>query len=200
MGSDEPLEGRCGAQRRGGDGYCERYPAKGEDGEPINGRCRFHGGSEDIGAGEKNTHAWRHGATASRETLTENLDEEDLAWIADLADRYRQLAGFEEDDPRCDLIMDACLASWQRWSARSEAIANDLTTEAVVDTDENGRPVVKVEEHYLGKMADRLSREIRNTLSSMDILTDDVGGTVDASSAAEIIAAAVEQRDGETDE
>lgn len=187
MSSDTPLEGRCGAQTRDG-GYCEKRPAKGAD------RCRFHGGHSP-GAEPGNAYAWTHGATASRETLRENLDEEDLEWIEDLADRYRQLAGFDADDPRNDLIMDACLASWQRWAARSEAIANDLTTEAVVDTDENGRPTIRTEEHYLGKMADRLSREIRNTLSSLDLLSDDEGGTVDAGSAAQIIAAAVEERE-----
>lgn len=189
MSSEAPLPDRCGAQTRDG-GYCERWPCTGSN------RCANHGGKSP-GPPANNANAWRHGATASRETLRENLDADDLEWIEDLADRYRELAGFDADDPRNDLIMDACLASWQRWAARSEAIANDLTSQTAVGVNDDGEPVIRTEEHYLGKMADRLSREIRNTLSSMDILTDDVGGTVDAQSAAQIIAAAVEDREGE---
>lgn len=192
MGSDEPLDDRCGAKRRSDDGYCRLYPATDDDGEPINGRCRFHGGHENIGAPEGSANHLQHGATASHETLRRHLDAADLAWIEDLADRYRRLAGLEPDDPRTDLIEDVSVASYKRWAARSEAIANDLTTEAVVDTDAEGRPVIRTEEHYLAGMADRLAAEIRRTLKEIGVLGDD-SETISTRSAAQIIAAAVEE-------
>jgi hypothetical protein len=157
----------------------------------------MHGGTS-TGPPKGSANGLDHGATASHETLRRHLDDRDLEWIADLADRYRRLAGLEEDDPRTDLINDVCVASWQRWAARSEAIANDLTTEAVVDTDADGRPVIRTEEHYLAGMADRLAAEIRRTLKELEILGAEESGTVDAGSAAQIIAAAVESSEDAT--
>lgn len=191
MASDGPRDGRCGAKRRDG-GYCERFPAvDDETGEPINGRCKLHGGSTEVGAPEGSANALDHGATASRATLEKHLDDEDLQWVSDLADSYRQLAGYSEDDPRCDLIRQACLASWQSWQARSEAIANELTSQTTIGVTDDGRPIVKTEEHYLAGQADRVLSEVRRTLKDAGVLGND-DGQVSAKSAAQIIAAAVE--------
>lgn len=57
MVSDEPTEGRCNAGAGAdNEGYCEAWPVTDDDGKPINGRCRMHGG-KDSGAPEKNQNA-----------------------------------------------------------------------------------------------------------------------------------------------
>lgn len=138
MASDEPLPDRCAAQTRSG-GYCEKHSSAGRD------RCRFHGGHSP--GPESNSRNLQHGATASHETLLEHLDEGNLEWIEELAIAYWDLAGLEPDDPRCDLIMDAAVSSYQCWAARSEAIASDLTTERLVAVDDNGHSVRVSDEH-----------------------------------------------------
>lgn len=197
--TDGPLPDRCGAKRRSTDGYCRLYPATDDEGNEINGRCRFHGGAENIGGQEKNANAWTHGATASRKQLAGKLSDEDLAWVEDLADRYRRLGGYEEDDPRSDLIYDVCLASWQRSMARSTAIANDLKHNSVVGTNEEGRVVKREEEHYLGPAASRLSREIRQNLKELGIIGSGDTETISTRSAAQIIAEAIEASDTDSD-
>jgi hypothetical protein len=196
MGSDEPLPDRCGSKRRQTDGYCRRYPAVDDDGEVINGRCKLHGGTEGIGAPEGSANALQHGATASHETLKNHLDDEELAFIEDLADRYRRVAGYDVDDPRAERIEMVCLSIWQEWQARSESIVNDQQHTAVVGTNEEGQPVRNKQEHYLGPAASRLSREIRQNLKEMGLIGDDTE-TISTKSAAQIIAQAVESSPSE---
>jgi hypothetical protein len=186
---------RCGAKNRHGE-PCQRWPTSDGNGDPINGRCWYHGGAA-TGPPDPAKNALDHGATASHETLREYLDDDDLEWIHQLAEGYREVAGLDPGDPRVDVIQDVCVASWQRWAARSEAIKNDLRHTAVVGTNEDGAPVRNEQEHYLGPAASRLSREIRQNLKELGILGDD-SGTVDAKSAAQIIAAAVESSSDST--
>lgn len=65
-GSEQPLDGRCGAQLRGTDPprYCCKHPVRGER------RCRLHGGITRRGA---DSPAFRHGRFSR--FLPERLDE-----------------------------------------------------------------------------------------------------------------------------
>lgn len=57
MVSETPTDGRCNAPAgENNEGYCENYPKKGDDGKPLNGRCRMHGANL-TGASEGNDHA-----------------------------------------------------------------------------------------------------------------------------------------------
>ncbi|WP_336365128.1 hypothetical protein [Halalkalicoccus salilacus] len=127
----------------------------------------------DAGPPTGNGNAITHGVRATPENLIDHLDDRDREWIEDLADGYRELGAIEPDDPRSHRITLTCVMCFQECTARGETIANDLTSRSTVGIDEDGRPVVRVEEHYLMGAASSLHRDIRATLDKLDLLNPD---------------------------
>lgn len=82
MTSDEPREGRCGAQTRDG-GYCENYPKGDSD------RCRMHGA--DGGGEEGNDNAVTHGAF--KEHFRSDLTDDERAAIDSIVESLNEISG-----------------------------------------------------------------------------------------------------------
>jgi hypothetical protein len=186
MPSEEPLDDRCAARVKRGEGYCESHPVSGAN------RCRMHGGTSD-GAPAGNAHALEHGLRSRRPAgeLYPQLPESGQERVDDLVAAYVERWGWDPDDPRIESrLVDVCVDVWRRWRAKDILAADGPSEERVVGVNDLGEPIVAVDEHHLNKQVSRIDSDIRQNLR--DLAPEDETDVV-RDTAAELLAAAGER-------
>lgn len=203
MASETPTDGRCNAgawldeQERedpeaSKSGYCDSWPVKDDDGEPITGHCRMHNGYGD-GAPEGNGNAITHGVQASPANLYTHLDESERDWIDDLAEDYIEIAPFGPENPLAERVIRLCTMMYQEWKAAGIV---------EVEGPSENRPVVagetvtyRDEEHHLSRRELQLNAKVRQGLKSLGCLPGSRpgDGESDNDTIAQIFKLAVEQ-------
>lgn len=179
MATDEMTPGRCNAKT--GNGYCEAYPTKDDDGEIVNGRCRHHGGvvADNPGPPEGNQCATKHGLYADPGNLYDSLEDDEQARVdamADaLADRVVDVRGRLDPFDRFMCERVAIRLYQQRiaedWLAeQGEATGNPLVERTHVSGD-SGAVEVDIPNRIIRSMND-LSREARQWLKDAGLLDD----------------------------
>jgi len=170
MTSDEPRDGRCGAKCSSG-GYCENYPVGGSD------RCRMHGGTStgpktEEGKETVSGNAITHGVTADPLNLYSHLSDDEAEWIDDLADGYREVLGYDENDPRMERVTRACIHIFQANNGEGQILEDGLSESQTIGvSDETGKPIVRDSGHHLNKTVlkrDKEARQILRTLGAFD--------------------------------
>jgi len=198
MVSETPTEGRCnGKAGEDREGFCESYPVKDDDGEPITGRCRMHNGYGE-GIPEGNGNAITHGATAKPGNLYNHLEEDEREWVDSLVAGYIEVAPFGFEDPRRERLTRYCIMIYQEWAAASEVEKAGASESQPIGVNDSGEPVVRREEHHLSKRELALNTKVRQGLKSLDCLPGS-GSEAAGETVAQIFAAAVE-RASEDDE
>lgn len=178
MSSDDPDYGRCTATSKTTGERCRR-DAIGE-----HGKCRYHGGATptkaenpNVGAPPGNGNAISHGCTAAPITLLNHLEPEELEWIEALVDAYLQRAPFGPDDARVERLTRVCVMIYQEWKSEEVILDEGLSSDVVVDVTSSGEPIVRTEEHYLSRRAERLNDKVRHNLRDLGLLeTEDAVG------------------------
>jgi len=213
MVAEEPTEGRCnGPAGEDNQFYCESYPETDENGEPINGRCRYHGSrsgapegnqnavGNDGGAPPGNTNAMEHGMYSGRSAgeLYPELPEDAQDDVDDLVASYVDRWGWDEDDPRISSrLIDVCVDVWRRWRAKGILIDEGPSEERVVGVNDRGDPVVATEEHHLQQQVSRVDSDIRMNLKELEPSKDD---DVVATTAADLLSAAWQRLEDDRDQ
>lgn len=185
MVADTPTDGRCNAETGGG--YCERHPMD-------NGRCYVHGGrNEDDdrdpgGAPEDNGNAETHGLTADREKWFTRHRDDAEPLVRALVESYVEDAPFGfENTAKVDLLTEVAIDQVRLRQSNDEL--DDFVTEQVVGTDEDGRPIVTVEENPAHMPRARIKRDNIRILKELGILDDPDSQQADATrTLAELVA------------
>lgn len=143
-------------------GYCERYPMD-------NGRCYNHGGMAE-GAPEGNQRAMTHGLRASRSNYYENLDDEEKAFVHQLADSWIDDAPFDRDNfAKATEVMRIAIDQLRLWKAHEE-LNEGLITEQTVEIDGEMQDIV--DENPANLPYDRLDRTTTRKLKELGCLDD----------------------------
>jgi hypothetical protein len=157
---------RCPATNRDGE-RCGHPAGWGTDND--DGPCKFHGG--EAGAPEGNGNAEKHGLTADREKWFERHREEASPLVKALVGSYVEDApfGFENTakvDQLCEVAID------QARLREANEYLDEFLTEQVVGVDEEGSPIVTVEENPAHMPRDRIKRTNARILKELGILDD----------------------------
>ena len=189
MVSDTKTDGRCNAAA-GPDkeGYCERYPYKGDSDGPVNGRCSSHGGkstgapkgnqnAKGHGAPPENANAMEHGLYSKRPAheLYPQLPDRGKDRVDTLVSAYVERWGWDWGDPRIpSRLVDVCVDVWRRWRAKGVLVDMGPNEERVVGVNDRGQPVTAWDEHHLSKQVSRVDSDIRQNFK--DLAPDDPTG------------------------
>lgn len=147
------------------DGYCERYPMD-------SGRCYNHGGAGKGGPEKGNTHAMTHGLRAKRSNYYNQLNDEEKAFIEELAHSWIDNAPFGKDNfAKVNEIYRISIDQHRLWHAHNE-MNDGLTGESVIGVDEGGEPIEVEEEDPVNLAYDRLDRTTVKKLKEYGALDD----------------------------
>jgi len=157
---------RCPATNRDGE-RCGHPAGWGTDND--DGPCKFHGG--EAGAPEGNGNAEKHGLTADREKWFDRHREDASPLVKALVESYVEDApfGFENTakvDQLCEVAID------QARLREANEYLDEFLTEQVVGVDEDGSPIVKVEENPAHMPRDRIKRTNARILKELGVLDD----------------------------
>lgn len=194
MVSDEPIEGRCNARAgENAEGYCEHYPKKDDVGEPINGRCRMHGGDGNSGPPTGSANGLKHGVRADPTNLRSHLETGEEEFLEQLVGSWIDVAPFGPDHPAVERLEVLAVKAIQERRGEGE-ILNEIAVDQPVGVSDEGKPVTRMDEHYLARFTSRLSKDIRMGLKDLGCLPDPQTAQAAATrSAAEILADAVDR-------
>ncbi len=145
-------------------GYCEKYPSKGED------RCHLHAGG---GPAEGNTNAMTHGLYAQRTNFYQALGDDDQAFIEAMVDSWIEQAPFGRDNPGMVNTLYRCAIDQLRaWFAVDEFVDDNGSVEGITKVQEveiDGQYVELEDEHPANMPYSRLSNDIRMELKDLGI-------------------------------
>ena len=192
MVSDEPTDGRCNAPAGEDNAYfCEQYPITDDDGEPVNGRCYYHGGKNpgapqgnQNAAGEHdldqdgNVNALQHGLFLGRGPgdLYPALDPGDREFVRDLVEKYVAFGGWDSDDPRVERLLSTCVDIWRETRAKGIVIEDGPSQDTTIGVDpRTGEPIWAEEEHHLHGPIATINQTIRMNLKDMDLYSGEDG-------------------------
>lgn len=171
MVSEEPTEGRCNAGAgENSEGYCEAWPVTDDDGEPINGRCRMHGG-KGSGAPEGNGNAITHGATADPTNLFENLDDDEREWVDAHVQAFLD-AKPDADETAVERLEVLATRMLMERRGLGQLLSEGLSRSKVVGMTDYGEPVRDEEAHYLNRVVNDHNQTIRMNLKDWGFLND----------------------------
>lgn len=192
----EPKDGKCNANAKHG-GYCWNNPARfpedydgdrGEPGEIINGRCKFHGGHPKIGAPKNNDYPVTHGMLAKPSTLYTNMDPAHKRmvdrWRDDIVSDIRERGASDEPVSYLEAHAWRVAMNIYRVTVLVEEWEWKVSEEGSLDNPASGNPLVQYsyeDETEFGlkynaaanivhSVASNLSRENRMWLKDMGLL------------------------------
>lgn len=171
MSNDEPQEGYCNAQTRGG-GYCGRKVSSPDD------RCYMHGGStptkdEDpnVGAPEGSANALTHGATADPTNLFNNLDDDEREWVDAHVQAFLD-AKPDADETAVERLEVLATRMLMERRGLGQLLSDGLSRSKVVGQTEYGEPIRDDEAHYLNRVVNDHNQTIRMNLKDWGFLND----------------------------
>jgi hypothetical protein len=178
-------EDRCPATNRDGErcGHPAGWGTNNDDGP-----CKFHGGAaENQGAPEGNANAETHGLTAEREKWFDRYRDEVEPLVRALVESYVEDAPFGFDNvAKVDMLTEVAID--QVRLRKSNDVLDDFVTEQVVGTDEDGNPIVTVDENPAHMPRARIKRDNAQILKKLGILDDPDSAQADATATlAEVI-------------
>lgn len=163
---DEPCQHTLNSE-----GAC---PVHGEDGEVREGVGSgetSHSLASNGGPPENNGNAETHGLTAEREAWFERHREEAEPIVRALVESYVVDAPFGfENDAKVDLLAEVCID--QARLRKSNEVLDEFITPNVVGYDDDGEPIVKIEEHPAHLPRARIKRDNIRILKELGILDD----------------------------
>lgn len=127
-------------------------------------------GNSGGSAPEGNQNPAKHHVYSVPSNLTEHLDDEDLAFINNLAEKYIEAAPFGPEDPRSERVLITCIKVWQEHSAEAQIAREGLSENVTVGMSESGEPITKADSHHLRRAANQLNKEVRLTLKDLSLL------------------------------
>jgi len=169
MPNDSPVEGKCNASVKNGEGYCANPEGFRCDRDDTN-RCFLHGG-DSVGQ-EGHVNAETHGLYTDRQSYYKHRSDKEKQWMDAVTKSLMEDAPFDETD----------FAKYQM--VRNIAIdmhklrrANDYIEEkGVVHKDktvgytDDGKPLKQDEENPLNIAYDRLNKTVTKQLKELNIL------------------------------
>jgi len=147
-----------------------------DDGPPADhGAPQGNGNAlrNDGGPPPANGNAERHGLYADRSKYYQRLDDDAKAWVDALVEDWLADAPFGPDNLAGLEMLRKCAIDEHKRRRANELIDDQgIVTENVVGWDDDGDPIVKVEENPANLPYSRLQRDTVKTLKELGVLND----------------------------
>lgn len=167
--SDKPIKGRCNHEKDDGT-YCEKYPLKDDDGEPVNGKCYIHQPKEE----NEFAPNFKHGMHTDRSKYYRNVSGSEQAWIDQTLSELYEEAPFDPDNSlaKKEILRTVVIDMHKVRRANSYIDSEGMVEHKVVARDNEGEPIWDTVENTLNVATDRLERSIIKRLKDLGMLDD----------------------------
>ena len=162
MPNDEPVEGRCNAKTRRGEGYCANYPVQGSE------RCRMHGG-KGSGAPANNGNGSKHNLSADKSAWFKRQDEQTQQDVLELWQGWVERAN--DPDGAESILWDAAVNEFILGDADEYLAEEGFIVETVIGVDDQGNPITKEEEHPALLPRSRMQKDTLRILKDTGVLS-----------------------------
>lgn len=150
-----------------------RYPTVDDDGDVRNGRCYMHGGHPDSGGKKVEDAADAFAIYTERSEYYKNQPANDQILIDKIIQTFVDKADFDESDlGLMEIVRQAAIDLHSIRHGQDKREEEGITTEYVIDVDEDGNRVWGERENDVNLPIDRLEKSTIKRLKEIGCLPD----------------------------